>query len=79
MYFETYVFTKFIRSPFRLQAPKDVVCLFNGYRQVVYGFVPHCRMATLSAKIGDRELSTMVSTTDLNVTTGKVCVFFFCE
>ena len=29
-------------------------------------------MATLSAKIGDRELSTMVSTTDLNVTTGKV-------
>ncbi|XP_065065834.1 protein mono-ADP-ribosyltransferase PARP4-like isoform X2 [Rhopilema esculentum] len=59
-------------APLPLQAPKDVFCLFNGYRQVIYGFVPHCRMATLSAKIGDRELSTMVSTTDLNVTTGKI-------
>ena len=37
-------------------------------------------MATLSAMIGDRELSTMVSTTDLNVTTGKVRIAFteFC-
>ena len=53
-----------------------MVCLFNGYRQVVYGFVSHCRMATLRAMIGDRELSTMVSTTDLNVTTGKVGIAF---
>ena len=52
------------------------MCLFNGYRQVIYGFVSHCRMATLNAKIGDRKLSTMVSTTDLNVTTGKVSIFF---
>ena len=50
------------------------MCVFNGYRQVVYGFVSHCRMATLNAMIGSRELSTMVSTTDLNVTTGKVSI-----
>ena len=43
---------------------------------MVYGFVSHCRMATLNAMIGSRELSTMVSTTDLNVTTGKVSILF---
>eukprot|EP00794_Sanderia_malayensis_P009205 gene9205-10179_t len=31
-------------APCPLQAPRNVVSLFNGYRQVVYGFVPHCRL-----------------------------------
>ena len=43
---------------------------------MVYGFASHCRMATLNAMMGDRKLSTMVSTTDLNVTNGKVSSFF---
>lgn len=83
-----------------LQAPKEIVSLFSGSRQVVYGFVPHCkqvrRMAHLAVKcttcnsctvllllchfvqaslrafIGNKEIKTMVSTSDLAVTKGRV-------
>ena len=27
---------------FIIQAPQEIVSLFSGSRQVVYGFVPHC-------------------------------------
>ena len=46
--------------------------LFSGSRQVVYGFVPHCKQASLKAKVGTKEVETMVSTSDLGTTKGKV-------
>ncbi len=55
-----------------LQAPQELVSLFSGSRQVVYGFVPHCTMATLKARIGNKHVETMVSTTELGKTQGKV-------
>ena len=55
------------------QAPQEIVSLFSGSRQVVYGFVPHCTQATLKARIGSKHVETMVSTTDLGKTQGKVC------
>ena len=38
----------------------------------MYGFVPNCLQATLKAKIGSKQVETMVSTSDLAVTKGKV-------
>ena len=58
-------------TPFA-QAPQELVSLFNGSRQVVYGFVPYCRQATLEAQIGSKHVETMVSTTDLGTTKGRV-------
>ena len=46
--------------------------LFSGSRQVVYGFVPHCKQATLRAKIGSKHVDTMVSTSELGMTKGRV-------
>ena len=57
---------------FYQQAPQEIVSLFSGSRQVVYGFVPNCLQATLKAKIGSKLVETMVSTSDLAVTKGKV-------
>jgi poly [ADP-ribose] polymerase len=58
-------------APKPIQAPKSIVSLFNGSRQVVYGFVPHCKQATLKAYIGRKEIQTMVSTSDLATTSGQ--------
>ena len=55
-----------------LQAPQEIVSLFSGSRQVVYGFVPHCKQATLRAKIGSKHVDTMVSTSELGMTKGRV-------
>ena len=63
--FETHV-------QFYQQAPQEIVSLFSGSRQVVYGFIPNCLQATLKAKIGSKQVETMVSTSDLAVTKGKV-------
>ncbi|KAI0229496.1 Protein mono-ADP-ribosyltransferase PARP4 [Lamellibrachia satsuma] len=54
-----------------LQAPSHVTALFSGSRQVIYGFVPNCTQAELKAVIDNQEISTIVSTTELNITTGK--------
>ena len=54
------------------QAPHEIVSLFSGSRQVVYGFVPHCKQATLRAKIGSKHVDTMVSTSELGMTKGRV-------
>ncbi|XP_065907786.1 protein mono-ADP-ribosyltransferase PARP4-like [Dysidea avara] len=59
-------------APKPLQAPQEIVSLFSGSRQVVYGFVPHCLQATLKAKIGRKEVETMVSTSEMGITHGKV-------
>ncbi|KAL8613683.1 hypothetical protein ACOMHN_029775 [Nucella lapillus] len=58
--------------PQPVQAPRRITALFNGARQVVYGFVPNCTMAFLSAVVGGQEVSTVVSTSDLAITTGLV-------
>ncbi|ESO93254.1 hypothetical protein LOTGIDRAFT_119348, partial [Lottia gigantea] len=58
--------------PEPIQAPRKITALFNGSRQVVYGFVPNCTLATLKAVIDGEEISTVVSTPDLNITTGQI-------
>ncbi|XP_076466190.1 uncharacterized protein LOC143297656 [Babylonia areolata] len=55
-----------------LQAPRHITALFSGTRQVVYGFVPNCTMAFLSAVVGGQEVSTVVSTSPLSITSGLV-------
>ncbi|XP_013399831.1 poly [ADP-ribose] polymerase 4-like [Lingula anatina] len=55
-----------------VQAPTQITSLFNGSRQVVYGFVPNCMQATLKAMIAGFEVSTVVSTSDLSITKGKI-------
>ncbi|XP_056015621.1 uncharacterized protein LOC125677683 isoform X3 [Ostrea edulis] len=60
------------QHPAPLQAPQQITALFNGSRQVIYGFVDNCYMATLRAEIAGQEISTVVSTSDLSVTKGKM-------
>ncbi|XP_044524909.1 protein mono-ADP-ribosyltransferase PARP4 [Gracilinanus agilis] len=59
-------------SPEAMQAPVQIQALFNNDRLLVYGFIPHCTQAILSALIQDREFHTMVSTTELQKTTGTM-------
>ncbi|XP_029792881.1 protein mono-ADP-ribosyltransferase PARP4 isoform X2 [Suricata suricatta] len=59
-------------APEPLQAPAQVQTLFRNDRLLVYGFVPHCTQATLCALIQEKEFSTMVSTTELQKTTGTM-------
>lgn len=58
--------------PGPVQAPRQITALFSGSRQVVYGYVPNCLMATLKANIAGHEVSTVVSTSDLSTTEGKI-------
>ena len=44
----------------------------------MYGFVPHCKQASLEAKIGSKQVETMVSTSDLGMTKGRVCTYCPC-
>ncbi|XP_061196330.1 uncharacterized protein LOC133204592 [Saccostrea echinata] len=55
-----------------LQAPCRIPSLFSGSRQVVYGFVTNCTQAKLMANVDGQEFETMVSTTELNFTEGKM-------
>nr|XP_060490228.1 protein mono-ADP-ribosyltransferase PARP4 [Panthera onca] len=59
-------------APEPLQAPAQVQSLFLNHRLLVYGFIPHCTQATLCALIQEKEFSTMVSTTELQKTTGTM-------
>ncbi|XP_071800756.1 protein mono-ADP-ribosyltransferase PARP4-like isoform X2 [Asterias amurensis] len=59
-------------APTPIQAPNHITSLFSGARQVVYGFVPYCTQATLTATINGHEVSTMVSTHELSITRGKI-------
>ncbi|XP_014821626.1 PREDICTED: poly [ADP-ribose] polymerase 4 isoform X2 [Calidris pugnax] len=61
-----------IDAPEPMQAPAQIQSLFNNERLLVYGFIPHCTQATLRAIINDQELQTVVSTTELQKTTGTV-------
>ncbi|KAM8819719.1 LOW QUALITY PROTEIN: protein mono-ADP-ribosyltransferase PARP4 [Eudromia elegans] len=62
----------YINAPQPMQAPAQIQSLFNNERLLVYGFISHCTQATLSAVVNDQELQTMVSTTELQKTTGTV-------
>ncbi|KAK3587647.1 hypothetical protein CHS0354_032855 [Potamilus streckersoni] len=55
-----------------LQAPSSIPSIFSGSRQVVYGFVPNCMQAILRAKVNGQEISTQVSTVELNITDGQM-------
>ncbi|XP_043333741.1 protein mono-ADP-ribosyltransferase PARP4 [Cervus canadensis] len=59
-------------APAPLQAPAQVQSLFHSERLLVYGLTPHCTQATLHALIQEREYSTVVSTTELQKTTGTM-------
>ncbi|KAG8524708.1 Protein mono-ADP-ribosyltransferase PARP4 [Galemys pyrenaicus] len=59
-------------APEPLQAPVQVQSLFHNDRLLVYGLIPYCTQATLCALIQDKEFSTMVSTTELQKTTGTM-------
>ncbi|XP_072261315.1 protein mono-ADP-ribosyltransferase PARP4 isoform X2 [Pyxicephalus adspersus] len=55
-----------------MQAPANIPSLYNNDCLFVYGFVPHCTQATLKALFNDKEFENMVSTTDLQKTTGTI-------
>ncbi|XP_032773119.1 protein mono-ADP-ribosyltransferase PARP4 [Rattus rattus] len=59
-------------APEPLQAPTCVPSLFHNDRLLVYGFIPHCTQASLCAFIQGKEFCTMVSTTELQKTTGTM-------
>ncbi|XP_004680419.1 PREDICTED: poly [ADP-ribose] polymerase 4 [Condylura cristata] len=59
-------------APEPLQAPVQVQSLFHNNQLLVYGLIPHCTQATLCALIQEKEFSTMVSTTELQKTTGTM-------
>uniref|UniRef100_A0A8D1EZ64 Poly [ADP-ribose] polymerase n=1 Tax=Sus scrofa TaxID=9823 RepID=A0A8D1EZ64_PIG len=59
-------------APAPLQAPAQVQALFHNDRLLVYGFIPYCTQATLCAIIQDKKYSTVVSTTELQKTTGTM-------
>ncbi|XP_052589085.1 LOW QUALITY PROTEIN: protein mono-ADP-ribosyltransferase PARP4 [Peromyscus californicus insignis] len=59
-------------APEPLQAPVQVPSLFHNDRLLVYGFIPHCTQATLCAFVQEKEFCTMVSTTELQKTTGTM-------
>ncbi|KAB1267431.1 Poly [ADP-ribose] polymerase 4 [Camelus dromedarius] len=59
-------------APEPLQAPAQVQSLFHSDRLLVYGLIPHCTQATLCALIQEKEFSTVVSTTELQKTTGTM-------
>ncbi|XP_077014881.1 protein mono-ADP-ribosyltransferase PARP4 [Tamandua tetradactyla] len=58
--------------PRPMQAPSQVRSLFHDDRLLVFGFIPHCTQATLCALIQEKEFCTMVSTTELQKTTGTM-------
>ncbi|XP_045149944.1 protein mono-ADP-ribosyltransferase PARP4 [Echinops telfairi] len=55
-----------------LQAPAQVQSLFRNDCLLVYGFISHCTQATLCALFQEKEFCTMVSTTELQKTTGTM-------
>ncbi|XP_042313185.1 M-phase phosphoprotein 8 [Sceloporus undulatus] len=59
-------------APELTYAPAQIQSLFNHERLLVYGFISNCTQATLHALIDNQELQTMVSTTELQKTTGTM-------
>ncbi|XP_068123023.1 protein mono-ADP-ribosyltransferase PARP4-like isoform X2 [Hyperolius riggenbachi] len=55
-----------------VQAPANIQSLFHNDSLFVYGFVSRCTQATLRALLNKKELENMVSTTELQKTTGTI-------
>ncbi|XP_040196486.1 protein mono-ADP-ribosyltransferase PARP4 isoform X2 [Rana temporaria] len=55
-----------------MQAPASIQSLYHDDILFVYGFVPHCTQATLKALINNKEYENIVSTTELQKTTGTI-------
>lgn len=57
-----------------VQAPTNIVALYAGQRQLVYGALGsgYCLKATLAGRLGEQPISTWVSTSDLAFTQGKL-------
>ncbi|XP_068123037.1 protein mono-ADP-ribosyltransferase PARP4 isoform X2 [Hyperolius riggenbachi] len=58
--------------PEAVQAPANIRSIFHNDSMIVYGFVSHCTQATLKALIDNKELENLVSTTELQKTTGTI-------
>ncbi|KAM8804067.1 LOW QUALITY PROTEIN: protein mono-ADP-ribosyltransferase PARP4 [Rhynchonycteris naso] len=56
----------------QVSAHAPVQALFHGARRLVCSFAPHCTQAILGALIQEKEFPTMVSTTELQKTTGTL-------
>nr|XP_056714863.1 protein mono-ADP-ribosyltransferase PARP4 [Euleptes europaea] len=59
-------------APELTYAPAQIQSLFHNERLLVYGFISRCTQATLNALVDGQELQTMVSTTELQKTTGTM-------
>ncbi|XP_077340109.1 protein mono-ADP-ribosyltransferase PARP4 isoform X3 [Lithobates pipiens] len=55
-----------------MQAPASIQSLYHDDSLFVYGFVPNCTQATLKALINDKEFENIISTTELQKTTGTI-------
>eukprot|EP00055_Hartaetosiga_balthica_P011935 m.56054 g.56054 ORF g.56054 m.56054 type:complete len:1922 (+) comp7782_c0_seq1:62-5827(+) len=58
-------------SPPVLQAPHQLGSIFSGQRQLVYGFAENCESATLKGRVGDKEFTTMVSVSPIQMLQGE--------
>uniref|UniRef100_A0A803T0M7 Poly [ADP-ribose] polymerase n=1 Tax=Anolis carolinensis TaxID=28377 RepID=A0A803T0M7_ANOCA len=59
-------------APELMYAPAQIQSLFEHERLLVYGFISNCTQAALYALLNSQELQTIVSTTELQKTTGTI-------
>uniref|UniRef100_A0A2H6MVH8 PARP4 MVP-ID C-terminal domain-containing protein n=2 Tax=Micrurus carvalhoi TaxID=3147026 RepID=A0A2H6MVH8_9SAUR len=64
--------THMIENPNLSFTPAQICVLFNHERLLVYGFVHNCTEAILKAQVDNQELYTLVSTSELQKTTGTI-------
>ncbi|KAJ7320166.1 hypothetical protein JRQ81_019677 [Phrynocephalus forsythii] len=58
--------------PSLMYAPAHIQSLFHHEHLLVYGFISYCTQATLNALVDNRELQAVVSTTELQKTSGTI-------
>ncbi|XP_058041921.1 protein mono-ADP-ribosyltransferase PARP4 isoform X1 [Ahaetulla prasina] len=61
-----------IHNPNLSFSPAQIHALFNHERLLVYGFILNCTEAILKAQVNNQELYTLVSTSELQKTTGTI-------
>ncbi|XP_070605865.1 protein mono-ADP-ribosyltransferase PARP4 isoform X1 [Erythrolamprus reginae] len=60
------------RDPKLSFTPAQICALFNQERLLVYGYIFNCTKAILKAQVNNQELHTLVSTSELQKTTGTI-------
>lgn len=55
-----------------IQAPKQITSIFNGCRQIIYGLSTDFNLVKLIAEIDGQEFETVLYTSDLSATEGKM-------